>query len=161
MCVHDAHIHICINPMSSSQNPIIVRHERTQAPYSKPNRPKPFSWNGRSTVLSQLPRKDGSHNQSGCPPTDQPDYPMMNLAAFWQQMLPSMPVLPAYPTHNHCIVNNLASDPHHGMEEVIGSIPIRSTNHLEAPPFRDFVAFLSQIPKPRREHAVDFRLCFL
>jgi len=29
------------------------------------------------------------------------------------------------------------------MEEVIGSIPIRSTNrfkHLEAPPFRDFVA---------------------
>jgi hypothetical protein len=31
----------------------------------------------------------------------------------------------------------------HGMEEVIGSIPIRSTkyfNHLEAPPFRDFVA---------------------
>ena len=39
----------------------------------------------------------------------------------------------------------------HGMEEVIGSIPIRSTksfNHLEAPPFRDFVASLSQIPKP-------------
>jgi len=37
-----------------------------------------------------------------------------------------------------------------GMEEVIGSIPIRSTNHfnnLEAPPFLDFVAFLSQIPK--------------
>jgi hypothetical protein len=29
----------------------------------------------------------------------------------------------------------------HGMEEVIGSIPIRSTNyfkHFEAPPFRDF-----------------------
>jgi hypothetical protein len=63
---------------------------------------------------------------------------MMNLAAFWQQMLPSMPVLPVYPTRNHCIVNNLASDPYHGMEEVIGSIPIRSTNyfnHLEAPPF--------------------------
>jgi hypothetical protein len=36
------------------------------------------------------------------------------------------------------------------MEEVIGSIPIRSTNHfnrLEAPPFRDFVASLSQIPE--------------
>jgi hypothetical protein len=32
-----------------------------------------------------------------------------------------MPVLPVYPTHNHCIFNNLASDPHHGMEEVIGS----------------------------------------
>ena len=38
----------------------------------------------------------------------------------------------------------------HGMEEVTGSIPVRSTNyfkHLEAPPFRDLVAFLSQIPK--------------
>jgi hypothetical protein len=44
----------------------------------------------------------------------------------------------------------------HGMEEVIGSIPIRSTNHfnhLEAPPFRDFVASLSQIPKPHHEPA--------
>ena len=50
------------------------------------------------------------------------------------------------------------------MEEVIGSIPIRSTNHLNhlaAPPFRDFVAFLSQIPKPCRAHAVDLLLCFL
>src|ERR1039458_9583009 len=39
----------------------------------------------------------------------------------------------------------------HGMEEVTGSIPVRSTNqfkHLAPPPFRDFVAFLSQIPKP-------------
>ena len=53
---------------------------------------------------------------------------MMDLAAFWQQMLPSMPVLPVLPTHNRCIVNYLAFDPYHGMEEVIGSIPIRSTN---------------------------------
>ena len=40
------------------------------------------------------------------------------------------------------------------MEEVIGSIPIRSTNqfnHLNAPPVRDFVASVSQIPK--RHHA--------
>ena len=80
----------------------------------------------------------------------------MNLAASWQQILPSMPVLPVLPTHNRCIVNKLAFDPHHGMEEVIGSIPIRSTNyfnHLEASPFRDFVASLSQIPKPRHEPA--------
>src|ERR1700737_4864261 len=38
----------------------------------------------------------------------------------------------------------------HGMEEVIGSIPIRSTNqfnHLEAPPFSRFVASLSQKPR--------------
>ncbi len=42
------------------------------------------------------------------------------------------------------------------MEEVIGSIPIRSTNsfkHLAPPPFRDFVASLSQIPKPHHELA--------
>jgi hypothetical protein len=39
----------------------------------------------------------------------------------------------------------------HGMEEVTGSIPVRSTNkfkHLEAPRFRDLVAFSSQIAKP-------------
>jgi hypothetical protein len=52
----------------------------------------------------------------------------MNLAAFWQQMLPIMPVLPVLPTHKYISVNNLAFDPYHGMEEVIGSIPIRSTN---------------------------------
>ncbi len=44
----------------------------------------------------------------------------------------------------------------HGMEEVVGSIPTRSTNdlkHLAPPPFRDFVASLSQIPKPHHELA--------
>ena len=49
------------------------------------------------------------------------------LAAFWQQMLPTVPVLPVLPTHKYRVVNNLDSDPYHGMEEVIGSIPIRST----------------------------------
>jgi hypothetical protein len=41
----------------------------------------------------------------------------------------------------------------HGMEEVVGSIPTRSTNHLnnlKAPPLVGFVAFLSQILKPFR-----------
>jgi len=52
---------------------------------------------------------------------------MMNLAAFWQQMLPIMPVMPVLPAHKYLSVNNLACDPYHGMEEVIGSIPIRST----------------------------------
>ena len=52
----------------------------------------------------------------------------MNLAAFWQQMLPIMPVMPVLPTRKYCSVNNLGFDPYHGMEEVIGSIPIRSTN---------------------------------
>ena len=42
------------------------------------------------------------------------------------------------------------------MEEVIGSIPIRSTNHfnnLKAPPLGEFVAVLSQISKSLREQA--------
>jgi len=32
------------------------------------------------------------------------------------------------PVYNHCTVNNLRFRSQHGMEEVIGSIPIRSTN---------------------------------
>jgi len=68
--------------------------------------------------------------KSGCPPTVQPDYPWLNLAAFWQQMLPTMPVLPVYSTYKLYTVNNLRFDSYHGMEEVIGSIPIRSTNHF-------------------------------
>jgi hypothetical protein len=42
------------------------------------------------------------------------------------------------------------------MEEVVGSIPTRSTkflNHLEAPPSCDFVA--SQIPKSLHEPALQ------
>jgi hypothetical protein len=50
------------------------------------------------------------------------------LAAFWQQMLPTRPVLPVLPTAKYYFINNLVFDPQHGMEEVIGSIPIRSTN---------------------------------
>ena len=51
---------------------------------------------------------------------------MMKLAAFWQQMLPILPVLPVLPAHKYLSVNNLAFDPHHGMEEVIGSPKVSS-----------------------------------
>jgi hypothetical protein len=51
-----------------------------------------------------------------------------NLAAFWQQISPIVPVLPTVPAHKSCAVYNLAFEALHGMEEVIGSIPIRSTN---------------------------------
>jgi hypothetical protein len=40
-----------------------------------------------------------------------------------------MPVLPTQPTRKYCAVYNLPEDSFHGMEEVIGSIPIRSTNN--------------------------------
>jgi hypothetical protein len=45
-----------------------------------------------------------------------------------------MPVLPVLPTHKCCSVNNLGWHPQHGMEEVIGSIPIRSTKQTHRNP---------------------------
>jgi len=38
-------------------------------------------------------------------------------------------VLPVVPVHKYCAVYILRNESFHGMEEVIGSIPIRSTNH--------------------------------
>jgi len=52
----------------------------------------------------------------------------VNLAAFWQHLLPNMPFLPVVPVIKSFTVYNLPSNALHGMEEVIGSIPIRSTN---------------------------------
>jgi hypothetical protein len=45
----------------------------------------------------------------------------------WCQRGAILPVLPVLPTSNHFAVNNLRFLQFHGMEEVIGSIPIRST----------------------------------
>jgi hypothetical protein len=53
-----------------------------------------------------------------------------NLAAFWQQIVPIVPFLPVMPVSNYCTVYNLRSNAHHGMEEVVGSIPTRSTNQI-------------------------------
>jgi hypothetical protein len=49
------------------------------------------------------------------------------LAAFWQQISPIVPVLPTVPAHKSYAVYNLAFEAFHGMEEVVGSIPTRST----------------------------------
>ena len=79
-----------------------------------------------------------------------------NLVSNWCQRPPIGPVLPVLPSNNPLSVNYLGFWYFHGMEEVIGSIPIRSTNslkHLALAPFRDFVASLSQIPKPLHELA--------
>ena len=71
----------------------------------------------------------GPIKELGLIPHDQPGGPLVaNLAAFWQQISPIVPVLPTVPTHKSCAVYNLAFEAFHGMEEVIGSIPIRSTN---------------------------------
>jgi hypothetical protein len=78
------------------------------------------------------------------------------LVSNWCQNAPIWPVFPAHPTFKYIAVNNLQFRQFHGMEEVVGSIPTRSTNYinnLKAPPLFDFVAFLSQIPKSLREPA--------
>jgi hypothetical protein len=63
---------------------------------------------------------------------------MKNLVSIWCQKPPIWPFLPTQPTYNPLPVNNLHFHALHGMEEVIGSIPIRSTNYFnnlaEPPP---------------------------
>jgi hypothetical protein len=54
------------------------------------------------------------------------------FVAFLSQIASIVPVLPTQPVSKYCAVYNLAQD---GMEEVIGSIPIRSTNNS----FRDIL----------------------
>ena len=60
------------------------------------------------------------------------------LPAFCPQIAPIMPVLPVVPTHKYCAVYYLRFELFHGMEEVIGSIPIRSTktSSLESETYR-------------------------
>jgi hypothetical protein len=71
----------------------------------------------------------GLIKELGLIPHDQPGGPLVaNLAAFWQQISPIVPALPTVPTHKSCAVYNLAFEAFHGMEEVIGSIPIRPHN---------------------------------
>ena len=45
----------------------------------------------------------------------------------WCQDAPIWPVFPTNPIFNYLAVNNLQIVEFHGMEEVVGSIPTRST----------------------------------
>lgn len=49
------------------------------------------------------------------------------FVAFLSQIAPIGPFLPVMPVRKYCAVYILRFDSFHGMEEVIGSIPIRST----------------------------------
>jgi hypothetical protein len=51
------------------------------------------------------------------------------FVAFLSQITPIVPVLPTQPVRKFCTVYTLRFDSLHGMEEFIGSIPIRSTNN--------------------------------
>jgi hypothetical protein len=55
----------------------------------------------------------------------------VNLAAFWQQRVPIVPFLPVVPVRKYPAVYNLPFRKQHGMEEVVGSIPTRSTNQFD------------------------------
>ena len=71
---------------------------------------------------------DFRQRELGLIPHDQPGGPLpRNLGAFCGQIAPMVSVLPVVPAHKSCAVYNLAFEAFHGMEEVIGSIPIRST----------------------------------
>jgi hypothetical protein len=68
------------------------------------------------------------------------------LPAFCPQIAPIMPVLPVVPTRKCCAVWYLRFELFHGMEEVIGSIPIRSTKFSFAFTFWFFVQRLHRAP---------------
>ena len=65
----------------------------------------------------------------GLIPHDQPAGHLVRfLPAFCPQMTPVGPFLPVVPVRKYCAVYSLWFDSFHGMEEVVGSIPTRSTN---------------------------------
>jgi hypothetical protein len=67
--------------------------------------------------------------ESGTIPHRSPHWPLViNLPAFCPQIPPIVPFLPIQPTGKGCAVNSLRFERFHGMEEVVGSIPTRSTN---------------------------------
>ena len=52
------------------------------------------------------------------------------FVASLSQIAPIVPVFPTLPTRKCCAVYDLRFELFHGMEEVVGSIPTRSTNKL-------------------------------
>jgi hypothetical protein len=52
------------------------------------------------------------------------------VPAFCLQIPPIVPFSPTVPTRNCCAVCNLRFEQFHGVEQIIGSIPIRSTNNF-------------------------------
>ncbi len=75
------------------------------------------------------------------------------FVASLSQIPPIVPVLPTLPTRKCCAVYNLRFDSFHGMEEVIGSIPIRSTNYFNN---LDDLAILEKGPKRSNKSLLSF-----
>ena len=87
----------------------------------------------------------------------QPARKPVKFVAFLSQIPPSGPSLPVVPVYNNCTVNNLRFRSQHGMEEVIGSIPIRST--IESTTYRISPLWVrsicQQIQRPLTEAGAD------
>jgi hypothetical protein len=82
-----------------------------------------------SCVSGVILESDESWKRIGPVPHSQPlDPSLKKFVAFLSQIPPRGPFLPVVPVRKHCAVYNLRFPLLHGMEEVIGSIPIRSTN---------------------------------
>ena len=65
-------------------------------------------------------------------PHDRPSGPLLKkFVAFLSQIPPIWPVLPVWPVRKYCSVYNLRFGLLHGMEEVVGSIPTRSTKSFQ------------------------------
>lgn len=80
---------------------------------------------GASLYLRESVAGDGM-KEFGLIPHDQPWPAVIEFVASLSQIPPIVPVLPTQPTRKYCSVYNLQFD--YGMEEVVGSIPTRSTN---------------------------------
>ena len=87
-----------------------------------------------------LPRCEIERNAGSCraDPTRSARWPArVNLAAFWQQIAPSVPFLPTLPTAKHCTVCYLQIAAHLDTEEVAGSNPVVPTiSHLKSVDYR-------------------------
>ena len=55
----------------------------------------------------------------------------LDLPAFCPQITPIGPFLPVMPVCKYCAVYHLRFELFHGMEEVVGSIPTRSTKDIQ------------------------------
>jgi len=88
-----------------------------------------FAWHTvgakAASVPSPIERNAGSCRAD---PTRSARWPArVNLAAFWQQIVPIVPFLPTLPTAKYCTVCYLQIAVHLDTEEVAGSNPVVPT----------------------------------
>ena len=81
---------------------------------------------GRANFSERVSTLSRSHSR-GCPATVQPRPCLRFLVSIWRQSAPTVPVWPVMPSHTSFVFKYKGDLSFHGMEEVTGSIPVRST----------------------------------